>query len=47
MTNIIRRWLSRFLTVNHYRVHKTDLEKIRAEKHRQLAAELGRDWDYG
>ena len=33
MTNIIRRWLSlifkpRHMIVNHYRVHKTDFEKM-------------------
>lgn len=32
------------VTVQTYKTAKTDLERLRDEKHRQLAAELGRPW---
>jgi len=44
----LRRILRHFRTVrpvvNTYKTAKTDLEKKRAERHRQLAAELGLPW---
>lgn len=44
LSQALRNWRSAPVVVNTFKTKKTDLERLQDEKHRQLAAELGKPW---